>query len=133
MTTLAFAELTGTQHKHVIAKTRKLLKELDIDSAEFSAEYFDISGKANKMFELDKDLSLTLAGQYEPKIAYHVAKSFNRVSQPETQTITLSGSRAQKVIDLLLQENERLESQPKLIEGTTISTHNFPSSHWFTV
>ena len=81
MSTLQFAELTGTKHYHVLAKARKLLNDLGIDCNKFSIQYKDSSGKSNVMLELDKDLSLTLAGQYEPKIAYHVAQSFNAVPQ----------------------------------------------------
>jgi hypothetical protein len=33
MSTLPFAELTGAMHKNVLAKTRKLLKDLDILAA----------------------------------------------------------------------------------------------------
>ena len=39
MTTVDFAELTGTMHKHVLAKARKLLKDLGIDADEFSSAY----------------------------------------------------------------------------------------------
>ena len=59
MNTLQFAELTGTAHKHVLAKADKLLKDLDIQPAEFSARYFDSQNKPRKMLELDKDLSLS--------------------------------------------------------------------------
>ena len=81
MTTIAFAELTGTTHKNVMAKARKLLKDLGILAAEFSATRLDSRGKEQTLLELDRDLSLTLAGQYEPKIAYSVAKAFNSNNQ----------------------------------------------------
>jgi phage regulator Rha-like protein len=55
MTTLEFAELTGTMHKHVLHKARNLLKDLNIDSAEFSAQFKDSSGKGNIMLTLNKD------------------------------------------------------------------------------
>lgn len=82
MNTLQFAELTGTAHYNVLIKARKLLTDLGIESLEFSSVYKSPTGD-KPMLELDKDLSLTLAGQYEPKIAYHVAKSFNAAPQPQ--------------------------------------------------
>ena len=36
MSTLQFAELTGTKHKNVLTKARKLLNDLDIQPTKFS-------------------------------------------------------------------------------------------------
>ena len=44
MSTLQFAELTGTAHKNVLAKARKLLDDLGIRSAQFCADYLDAQG-----------------------------------------------------------------------------------------
>ena len=82
MNTLQFAELTRTLLGDVHKKTKKLLNDLgfNLDDANLHHEEFQIvrddRGYISRI-ELDRDLSLTLAGQYEPKIAYHVAKSFN--------------------------------------------------------
>jgi hypothetical protein len=92
---LQFVELTGTKHCHVLDKARKLLNDLGIDSTEFSVEYKDSSGKSNIMIELDRDLALTLAGQYEPKIAYMVAKAFNKPMTP-----AISAVEARKIAEL---------------------------------
>ena len=88
MSTLQFAELTGTKHHNVLAKARKLLEDLEILTTDFSVTRIDLRGKEQTMLELNKDLSLTLAGQYEPKIAYHVAQSFNATPQPAAPKLT---------------------------------------------
>jgi phage regulator Rha-like protein len=76
MTSLQFAELTNTSHKHVLAKARKLLIALDIDVVSVSSFYIDSRGKKNIMFVLNSELSLILIGQYDPKIAYPFIKDY---------------------------------------------------------
>lgn len=44
MSTLQFAELTGTAHKNVLTKARKLLNDLEIEAAQFSAAYKSPTG-----------------------------------------------------------------------------------------
>ena len=64
MTSLEIAKLTGKRHSHILRDIDKVLKELEIDCAQFRAEYTDESGKANSMYALDKRLSLILATGY---------------------------------------------------------------------
>ena len=64
MTSLEIAKLTGKRHSHILRDIDKVLKELEIDWAQFRAEYTDESGKANSMYALDKRLSLILATGY---------------------------------------------------------------------
>ena len=90
MSTLAFAEMTGTRHDNVLEKAKKLLDALEIGHLNFQDSYLSSQNKELPMLSLDKDLSLTLAGQYEPKIAYHVAKAFNKpMSEIETARLYL--------------------------------------------
>lgn len=62
------AKLTGKEHKNVLADIRKLLIELGIDSAEFSAQYKDSSGKENLLFNLPKRECLILVSGYSIKM-----------------------------------------------------------------
>jgi hypothetical protein len=79
MTTLDFAKLTRTRHNHVLEKARKLLKDLGFQPTEFSVGYLDAKNEAREMLELDRDLSLTLAGQYEPTFTKAIIEGLNRV------------------------------------------------------
>ena len=45
MSSREIAELTGKQHKNVLADIDKMLNELEIQSAEFSADYHDDKGR----------------------------------------------------------------------------------------
>jgi phage regulator Rha-like protein len=52
MSSLEIAKLTGKRHSDVLETVRNVLNEAEINSAEFSAEYKDKSGKANVLFHL---------------------------------------------------------------------------------
>ena len=64
MTTREIAELTGKQHKHVLDDTRNMLEELKIDSAAFSAQYKDSTGRSLPMFALPKRECILLVSGY---------------------------------------------------------------------
>lgn len=64
MTTREIADLTGKQHKHVLDDTRKMLEELKIDSAAFSAQYKDSTGRSLPMFALPKRECILLVSGY---------------------------------------------------------------------
>lgn len=89
MSSLEIAELTEKQHKHVIADIRKLCFSLDIDSAEFSAQYKDQSGKANRSFELPKRECLILISGYNVKLRASIIDRWQELEtnqQPQIPT-----------------------------------------------
>lgn len=64
MTSREIAELTGKEHKNILADARVMLGLLGISCAEFSAQYVDASGKPNLMFILPKRETLILVSGY---------------------------------------------------------------------
>ena len=108
MSTLAFSELTGTRHDNVLEKAKKLLDDLEIGHLNFQDSYLSSQNKQLPMLSLDKDLSLTLAGQYEPKIAYHVAKAFNKPILEPSPKSALELAKEQVVLQQKL-EDQRIE------------------------
>jgi len=52
MTTREIAELTGKQHKDVLYDIRKMLDELGLSSADFSADLPDSYGRMQPCFNL---------------------------------------------------------------------------------
>lgn len=64
MTSREIAELTGKQHKDVLYDIRKMLVELEINSADFSAEYKDSTGRTLPAFNLPKRETLILVSGY---------------------------------------------------------------------
>jgi phage regulator Rha-like protein len=63
MSSLEIAELTGKQHKDVLENIRKVLTEAEINSAEFSAQYKDSTGRSLACFNLPKrECDLVVSG-----------------------------------------------------------------------
>ena len=74
MTSREIAELTGKQHKNVIADCRTVFEALNLQSADFSADYIDSRGRAQKEFILDRDLTMTLVMGYSIPLRHRVAR-----------------------------------------------------------
>jgi phage antirepressor YoqD-like protein len=64
MTSREIADLCNKDHKHVLEDVRKMLEQLEVSSAEFSAQYKDSTGRSLPCFILPKDLTLTLVSGY---------------------------------------------------------------------
>lgn len=68
MSTREIAELTGKQHKHVLEDARKMLEELGIALADFSADLPDVYGRLQPVFLLPKRESLILVSGYSTEL-----------------------------------------------------------------
>jgi phage regulator Rha-like protein len=62
------AELTGKEHKNVLADVRNMLIELNIEPAEFSAGYLAGNGQTRECFNLPKRECLILVSGYNLKM-----------------------------------------------------------------
>ena len=60
MSSREIAELTGKRHDHVMADIRNMFDAIGIQSPEFLGDYKDERGRTYPMFNLPKDLTLTL-------------------------------------------------------------------------
>ncbi len=64
MLTTEIAELTKKQHKHVLTDTRKMLDELGLRSADFSADVPDRYGRPQPAFRLPRRETMVLVTGY---------------------------------------------------------------------
>lgn len=90
MSSREIAELTGKAHKNVLADIRSMFAELEIDWAEFSAQYKDGTGRSLPCFELDRELTDTLLTGYSAKMRLAVVRRWReleeQVQQPRLPT-----------------------------------------------
>lgn len=84
MSSREIATLTGKQHKHVLEDCRKMLDALNLQSADFSADYQDAKGRTYQEFWLDQDLTLTLMTGYSIPLRHKVAKRWRQLETGET-------------------------------------------------
>lgn len=89
MSSLEIAELTGKQHKDVMADIRNMFDQLEIQSAEFSADYKDGRGRIQPCFQLDRYYTEVLVTGYDVKRRATVIKRWydleTNKAQPRVQ------------------------------------------------
>lgn len=83
MTSVEIAELTGKEHKNVLADIRRMLVE--IQSAEKPAEYQDSLGRAQPCLLLDKDESLCLVAGYSAQLRIRIIRRWQELEQQGNQ------------------------------------------------
>ncbi|NIG20529.1 Rha family transcriptional regulator [Pantoea sp. Al-1710] len=83
MSSREIAALTGKQHKHVLDDCRKLFEALNLQSADFSADYQDDKGRTYQEYWLDQDLTLTLMTGYSIPLRHKVAKRWRQLESGE--------------------------------------------------
>ena len=118
MSSLEIAELTGKQHKNVLADIRKMLDDLEIDSAIFSAQYKDSTGRSLPMFNLPKRETLILVSGYSVAMRARIIDRWQELEQKESaqfkmpktlsEALLLAGQQA-----ALAEERQRLIEQQK--------------------
>ena len=84
MSSREIAELTGKEHKNVMADIRNMLESLNIQSAEFSADYKDDKGRTYPCFNLPKRETLILVSGYSVELR---AKIIDRWQELENNLV----------------------------------------------
>lgn len=93
MTSKEISELTGKEHKHVLADVRKMLGDLGLTSAEFSADLPDNYGRLQPAFVLPKDLTLTLVSGYDVVMRHRIVTRWLELEGPGAVSPTKSRSK----------------------------------------
>lgn len=98
MTSREIAELTGKQHKDVLYDIRKMLEELEVHSADFSAEYKDSTGRTLPAFTLPERETYILITGYSVTMR---AKVIDRWKELEAQVKKLQAEAYEKSFEKL--------------------------------
>ncbi|WP_342064624.1 Rha family transcriptional regulator [Candidatus Fukatsuia endosymbiont of Drepanosiphum platanoidis] len=89
MSSREIARLTGKQHKHVLDDCRKMFESINIQSAEFSADYKDTSGRTYQEYLLDQDLTMTLVMGYSIQFRHRVATRWRELEEKATRPVCI--------------------------------------------
>lgn len=112
MTTREIAMLTAKEHKNVLADARIMLESLEIDCADFSAQYVDASGKSNPLFVLPKRETFILVSGYS--IAMR-AKIIDRWQELEGKAGPVIPQSLSAALRLAADQAELIEAQQVLL------------------
>ncbi|WP_240313815.1 Rha family transcriptional regulator [Candidatus Fukatsuia symbiotica] len=83
------ARLTGKHHKDVLYDCRKMFEVLTIQSADFSADYKDASGRTYQEYLLDQDLTMTLVMGYSIPLRHKVATRWRELEEKATRPVCI--------------------------------------------
>ena len=92
MSSVELAELTGKEHKNVLADIRKMLVE--IQSAEKSADYQDSMGRSQPCLMLDKDESLCLVAGYSAVLRMRIIRRWQELEAQQGPKVPLTYAEA---------------------------------------
>ena len=112
MSSLEIAELTGKQHKHVLTDIRNMLNSLNIESAVFTAQYKDSTGRSLVMFNLPKDETICLIAGYNAQVRMRIIKRWQELE--EKQTPATPKTYIEALEKLLESEKEKLVLKEEL-------------------
>ncbi len=85
MSSREIAELCEKRHTHVLSDIDKMLNELEIHSAGFSAQYKDSTGRTLRCYNLPKDLTITLIAGYNVKLRKRIIDRWQELEQKQSQ------------------------------------------------
>ena len=141
MTSREIAALTGKQHKDVLYDIRKMLVELEINSADFSAEYKDSTGRTLPAFNLPKRETLILVSGYNVGMRAKIIDRWQELEAQPTKTPVIRNQNLAMIIQMATemdaiqtaqqQQANELEAVKKEIK--TIGARTQPDTEFFTV
>ena len=106
MSSKEIADMTGKEHKDVLRDIRNMFEQLQIDSAQFCAQYKDSTGRTLPCFNLDKDLSICLVSGYNVQLRMAIIKRWNEL---EAQAQPRLPSNYKEALQFLIEAEEQKE------------------------
>ena len=120
MSSKEIADMTGKEHKDVLRDIRNMFEQLQIDSAQFCAQYKDSTGRTLPCFNLDKDLSICLVSGYNVQLRMAIIKRWNELEAQVLEAVRPSYmiedpvARAKKWIE---EQTAKQEAEATLLEA----------------
>ena len=105
--------LLGKRHKDVLFDIRKQFEELEIQPADFSAQYKDSTGRALPMFNLDEEQTMILASGYNVKLRQKIIKRWMELEVSKPKELTFEEMQIRVMVELQF----RIDQQRKDLEN----------------
>ena len=112
MSSREITELCEKEHRSVLRDIDNMLSELEIQSAQFCADYIDSRGRSYRCFNLPKDLTLTLIAGYNVKLRKRIIDRWQELENQQKPT-ALSRKDLALMVIAAEEENERLQLENK--------------------
>lgn len=142
MTSIEVAELTGKEHKNILADIRDESKKLEIQGIRAElifqpGEYLDKNNQARPMYILSKEGVLQLAARYDAVVRF---KLIEKVTKTEKTKLPQTYKEALLELVAQVEENEKLQLENKtlndslhykqdIIDGMTNSVPVYEKQH----
>lgn len=117
MSSREISELTGKQHKDVMRDIRAMCEKMEIDSAQFCAQFQDASGRTLPCFQLDRFHTEVLVTGYDVKRRAAVIKRWYDLETGAVQPAFQVPTTMAEALRLAADQAEQIEQQAKQIEA----------------
>lgn len=120
MSSREIAELTGKRHDNVLRDIRAMLEELKEDVLSFEGMSPDSYGRAQAVFNLPKDLTITLVSGYNVTMRHRIVTRWMELEAaqaPQAFKLPQSFAEALRLAADLQEANEKLTVKPQKISG----------------
>jgi anti-repressor protein len=109
MTSREIAELTGKEHKNLLADIRTMLEGLGATSAEFSANLPDAYGRPQPGFRLPKRETLILVSGYSVAMRARIIDRWQEL-EAQQQAAFIAPTNLREALLLALAQEEQIEA-----------------------
>ncbi len=127
MSSLEIAELTGKEHRNVMSDIRKMLEELKIDAAKFSATYKTGRNNTYECFNLPKRETLILVSGYSASMRASIIDRWQELEQKQLLEDERKASRQQARLEAPLMTKALQDARARL--GKESPPHVFSNDY----
>jgi phage regulator Rha-like protein len=121
MNSLEIAQLTGKRHDNVMTDIRAMMVELEVEAPEISGAFKMPSGQNTTVFNLDKELTLTLVSGYSIKMRHAIVRRWQELETAKPTQHALDLYASQLITDGILPGMVAWWGE-YLVEGDTTET-----------
>jgi phage regulator Rha-like protein len=119
MSSREIAEHTGKHHHHVLADIRTMLEQLEIAATEFRLGYLDANGQERTMFNLPKDLTITLVSGYSAPMRFAIVKRWMELEAQAPAATRVPTNFREALLLAAAQQEQLEEAQAQFLSEAT--------------